>query len=55
MLASSQLSDEASVLRYTAGAAVRFGALRVKGSVELYDFRDFDRELALHLGLATPF
>jgi hypothetical protein len=55
VLASSQLTDEASVLRYTAGAAVHFGALRVKGSVELYDFSDFDHELAVHLGLATPF
>ena len=55
VLASSLLSDDASLLRYTAGAAVRFGAIRVKGSVELYDFRDFDRELAVHLGLATPF
>jgi hypothetical protein len=43
------------MLRYTAGAAVRLGEIRVKGSVELYDFREFDRELAIHLGLATPF
>jgi len=55
VLASSQLSSDASLLRYTAGAAVRFGALRVKSSVELYDFRDFEREVAIHLGLATPF
>jgi hypothetical protein len=55
VLAGSQLGSDTSLLRYTAGAAVRFGAIRVKGSVELYDFRDFDRELALHLGLATPF
>lgn len=55
VLASSPLSADTSMLRYTAGAAVRFGAIRVKGSVELYDFRDFERELAIHLGLATPF
>jgi hypothetical protein len=55
VLAGSQLTSDTSVLRYTAGAAVRFGAVRVKTSLELYDFRDFERELAAHLGLATPF
>ena len=55
VLAGSQLTSDTSMLRYTAGAAVRFGAIRVKGSLELYDFRDFERELAAHLGLATPF
>lgn len=55
VLASSQLTSDTSMLRYTAGAAVRLGEIRVKGSVELYDFREFDRELAIHLGLATPF
>jgi hypothetical protein len=55
VLAGSQLSSDAALYRYTAGAAARFGTIRVKSSVELYDFRDFDRELALHLGLATPF
>jgi hypothetical protein len=55
VLASSLLSADSSLLRYTAGAAVRFGAIRVKGSIELYEFSDFDREVAIHLGLATPF
>jgi hypothetical protein len=55
VLASSTLTSRSSLSRYTAGAAIRFGALRVKTSVELYEFSDFDREVALHLGLATPF
>jgi len=55
VLASSPLTSDTSLYRYTAGVAVRFGSVRVKSSVELYDFRDFDRELAMHLGLATPF
>ncbi len=55
VLASSQLTSDTSLYRYTAGAAVRFGTIRVKSSVELYDFEEFEREIAVHLGLATPF
>jgi hypothetical protein len=55
VLASSALTDDSSVYRYTAGVAIRVGNARVKSSVELYDFSDFAYELALHLGLATPF
>lgn len=54
--ATSQLRSESAVLRYTLGAAIRVrGGLRIKTSAELYDFSDFDDELALHLGLAGPF
>ena len=31
------------------------GGLRIKTSVEQYDFSDFEDELGLHLGLAGPF
>jgi hypothetical protein len=55
VLAGSQLAYDAALYRYTAGVAVRFGSVRVKSSVELYDFHDFEREVAVHLGLATPF
>ena len=55
VLASSLLTSDTRLLRYTAGAAVRIGTIRVKTSVELYDFREFANELAVHLGLATPF
>jgi len=44
-----------SLLRYTAGVAVRVDTIRIKSSVELYDFTAFDNEIAVHLGLATPF
>ncbi|MBK9033570.1 MAG: hypothetical protein IPL61_20290 [Myxococcales bacterium] len=54
--ATSALRSESAVLRYTLGAAVRVrGGLRVKSSIEAYDFSDFDDELALHLGIAGPF
>lgn len=55
VLATSALTSDTSLYRYTAGAAIRAGGLRVKGSVELYDFSDFENEVALHLGLAAPF
>ena len=54
--ASSPLRSKSAVLRYTAGVAVRVkGGLRIKTSVEQYDFSDFEDELGLHLGLAGPF
>ncbi|MBP6633931.1 MAG: hypothetical protein KBG28_23835 [Kofleriaceae bacterium] len=56
VLASSPLTDRSSVLRWTAAAAIRvMDQLRVKTSLELYYFDDFDDEAALHLGLAGPF
>lgn len=56
VLATSELSSRATLYRYTAGAAVRVDKeVRIKASVELYQFGDFADELALHLGVATPF
>ena len=56
VLATSELRSESAVLRYTAAAAYKLtGALRLKTSVELYDFSDFEDELAVHLGIAGPF
>jgi len=56
VLADSELRSSSAVLRYTAAAAIRVaGGLRVKTSVELYDFSDFADELAFHVGVAAPF
>lgn len=53
---SSALRKESLVLRYTAGANVVFErSFRLKLSGELYDFSDFDDELAVHLGLVGAF
>jgi hypothetical protein len=53
---SSALSSSSKLLRYTAGAAVRVSAnVRLKASVEYYQFNDFADDVALHLGVATPF
>lgn len=42
--------------RETLAAAYRITAnVRLKGSLELYQFSDFPDELAIHLGVATPF
>lgn len=54
-LVSSPLTDDTSVLRYTAGLAARIDTFRLKASVEGYDFEELDDELAMHLGVATPF
>jgi hypothetical protein len=56
VLSTSELSSDASVYRYT--AAVAFGltsGVRVKTSVEYYQFSDFADEIAIHLGIATAF
>lgn len=56
VLATSELTARSTVVRYTAAAAIRVaGAIRIKTSLEAYDFSDFDSELALHLGLAGSF
>ncbi|HKE19451.1 MAG TPA: hypothetical protein VKB80_31455 [Kofleriaceae bacterium] len=56
VLATSELRSRSLLLRYTAGLAYRLpGGLRLKTSAELYDFSDFDDELALHLGIAGSF
>jgi hypothetical protein len=55
VLVTSPLTARAAMYRYTAAAAVRIDpAVRLKGSLELYDL-GASRELALHLGVATPF
>lgn len=55
VLVTSPLTSRAAMYRYTAAAAVRIDpAVRLKGSAELYDLGT-SRELALHLGVATPF
>ena len=56
VLATSALSKSSSLYRYTLGFAFRVvSAVRLKTSIELYDFNDFANELAVHVGLATPF
>jgi hypothetical protein len=56
VLASSALRSKSEVLRYTLGTAVRVaGGVRIKLSVEEYDFSDFQDELALHAGVAGSF
>ena len=56
VLATSEMRSRSAVLRYTAAATYKLtGALRLKTSVELYDFSDFEDELAFHLGIAGPF
>ena len=45
-----------ALLRYTVGAALRISEnIRLKTSVEYYQFSDFANDVALHLGVATPF
>jgi len=52
----SPLRSDSILFRSTAAFAYRLhGALRLKLSAEIYDFSDFDDELALHLGIAGPF
>jgi hypothetical protein len=55
-VAAGPLTANSRVLRYTAGAAIRLSAnIRLKTSVEYYQFTDFGNDVALHLGVATPF
>jgi hypothetical protein len=52
----SALTDDAGVLRYTAGLTIAiYRGLRIKLNGEYYDFRDFKNEIALHFSLAGPF
>ena len=54
--AASPLRSTSIVLRYTGALAVRLAdALRLKASIEQYDFSDFTDEIAVHLGLTTIF
>ncbi|HSR96708.1 MAG TPA: hypothetical protein VLM79_06630 [Kofleriaceae bacterium] len=56
VLAESPLSSSSTLLRYTAGAAIRISdSVRLKTSVEYYQFSDLADDLALHIGVATPF
>jgi hypothetical protein len=56
VLANSPLRSKSIVLRYTGALAVElFSGIRLKSSLEVYDFSDFEDEIAVHLGLATPF
>jgi hypothetical protein len=56
VLRTSELRSDSAVLRYTLGATYQVReSLRLKVSGELYDFSDFDDEVALHLGIAGPF
>lgn len=56
VVATSPLRSESAILRYTGAIAYRLDlGLRIKSSIEFYDFTDFEDELALHLGLAGPF
>jgi len=56
VLADSALSQRSRVFRYTAGAALRLSEnIRLKSSVEYYQFNDLGDDLALHIGVATPF
>jgi hypothetical protein len=56
VLAGSALSSRSTLLRYTAGAAIRITEnVRLKTSVEYYQFNDLPDDLALHIGVATPF
>jgi hypothetical protein len=56
VLATSPLRSQSVLLRYTAGIAVRvIAGVRVKASVEAYDFSDLQDELAVHLGVVGSF
>jgi hypothetical protein len=53
---TSELRSDSAILRYTAAASVAVaGALRLKLSVERYDFSDFADETVIHTGVAGPF
>jgi hypothetical protein len=53
VLRTSELRSDSAVLRYTLGGSVRLaGATRIKLSGEVYDFSDFDDEVAVHLAVA---
>ncbi len=56
VVVTSPLRSTSAILRYTAALAYRLDmGLRIKSSVEFYDFSDFEDEVAMHLGLAGPF
>lgn len=56
VLASSSLRSDSAVLRTTVGVNfVIYQGLRLKLSGELWDFSDFDDEVALHAGVVASF
>ena len=56
VLATSALTTRAQLLRYTVGAAYQIiDNIRIKASVEYYQFSDLANDLALHVGVTTPF
>jgi hypothetical protein len=56
VLATSPLRSRSALLRYTAAGTFRLrSGMRVKASVEYYDFSDFSDEPALHVGIASAF
>jgi len=56
VLATSELRSNSVVLRYTGAVAYRLHqGVRLKVSAEVYDFSDFQDEVAIHTGLAGPF
>jgi len=56
VLSGSGLGTSASVSRYTAALSTKLTqTIRLKTSAEYYAFSDFANELAIHLGIATPF
>jgi hypothetical protein len=56
VLKTSALRSDSAVLRYTlAGTARLRESLRLKLSVERYDYTDFEDEVVMHLGIAGPF
>ena len=53
---TSKLRSESALLRYTLAVSYRLrAAMRLKISGEYYDSSDFDDEVALHVGIASPF
>ena len=53
---TNPMSSRSRLLRYTAGAAIRINDnIRLKTSAEYYQSSDLGNDVALHLGVATPF
>jgi hypothetical protein len=53
VLRTSDLRSDSALLRYTVGASLRLGgATRLKLSGEVYDFSDFQDEIAIHVAVA---
>jgi hypothetical protein len=53
---NSSLRSNSIVFRYTASVAYRLQqTLRLKTSLEFYDFSDFDDDVVVHVGIAGPF